>query len=141
MKATITCPDYFDKKILGNPKREGYYDELLAGEVITELYQRTLKKPVEEWDPYEDEAHVIMHLQSYVDGYERKARHEILRVLDYKRRGMKPDTIKHHREMAIYMMEERDRIKPTVERRKKELIEAIKNGIELNGPRLINDGR
>ena len=141
MTPTIKCPDYFDKNVLGNQRREGYYDELLAGEVITELYKRTLNKPVEEWDPFEDEAHIIMHLQSCADRYDRESRTEILRVLDYKRRGMKAETIKHHREMAIYMMEERDRILPTVKRRKAELIEAIKNGTSLEGPRLINDGR
>lgn len=138
----MICPNYEDSAILGEvDNREKWVPELFESEIYSELCLRAKGKSVYETTPYEDEASIIEHLESYLERYKKDIKRELGLVAQGKRKGWSPETIKFHREIALYHMTERDKMIPRVQRRKKELIDAVVNGKELEMPRRINDGR
>ena len=138
----MICPNYVDNAVLGDVgDRAKWVPELLESEIYSELAQRAKGKKWEDVEPYEAEASIIEHWENYLERYKKDIKRELGMVAQGKRKGWKSETIKYHRELALYAMRQRDEVIPKIQRRKRELIEAVTKGIELDMPRLINDGR
>lgn len=135
-------PNYVDNAVLGDVGDHAkWVPELLESEIYSELALRAKGKKWEDVEPYEAEASIIEHLEDYLGRYEHEIWRELGMVAQGKRKGWKPETIKYHRELALYAMQQRDEILPKIQRRKRELIESVTKGIKLEMPRLINDGK